>query len=340
MLPLITVAIPVYNRRDLTLQAVHSVLDQHVEELEILAIDDCSTDDVWDALNTIRDPRLRLVQNVTNLGLFGNFNRCLELARGKYIRVLCCDDRLVADCLKAEIAMMDANPSAVLLSTRGQLVRSGRDKVAIFARHLAAGLYPGRDAIRSSLWTYAYYGFNPFNYPSGILLRRTALLQKTRFDERMLVAGDVDFFLRVLRYGDLLVADRIGCEVLLHDGQVSRKLAKMGYHLREMWQLTLANRDVLAAGEIQRFVRQLGGHALAWELSSWLRQDRAAAAAYAALRQEMGIEHLSAGIGLSLVVAHRMGEMALGHLRGPFRPQPIVSNHSIRPEFPPHDLLM
>jgi glycosyltransferase involved in cell wall biosynthesis len=317
----VTVAIPVFNRRDMTLRAVRSGLDQNVDGLDVLAIDDGSTDDVWAALQGLHDSRLRLVRNPVNRGLFGNFNRCLDLAAGRYVRILCCDDRLTPGCLAAEVALMDANPSAALLSTRGHLVRSDGGLVTVFARLLRPGLYPSREAIRAALWVGAYYGLNPFNYPSGVLLRRAALGDAVRFDERMRVAGDVDLFLRVLRRGDLLVADQVGCEILHHDGQVNRQLVREGHHLRECWQLTLANRDVLPAGDVRRFVRQLAGQALAWEAYYRLTGDREAAAAYARVRSEMEVRPLAAALGMSALVALRLSDRALAHRYVPFRPR-------------------
>ena len=67
-----TVAIPVYNRRDLVQRALQSVLTQDIDDLDILVVDNCSDDGTWEALTAYRDPRLRLVRNERNVGLFGN----------------------------------------------------------------------------------------------------------------------------------------------------------------------------------------------------------------------------------------------------------------------------
>lgn len=322
MTPAVTVAIPVYNRRDLTLRAVESALGQDVPGLEVLAIDDCSTDDVWAALQGVRDPRLRLVRNPINLGLFGNFNRCLELARGDYVRLLCCDDRLVPGCLRAEAALLDARPDAAAVSTRGRLVRPDGTLHMVFARHLHAGFYPGPVAVRAALWVNAFHGFNPFNYPSGVLLRRSAVERAGPFDGRLKVAGDVDLFLRVLGYGGLIVADHFGCEILHHEGQVNRKLMQEGYHLRELWQITRSHRGALGRRLAAECDRQLAGQALAWELLFRARGDRAAAAAYTAIRREIGAGLPAAAAGAAILAAHRFAEWLLKYRRVPFRPHP------------------
>ncbi|GAI98190.1 unnamed protein product [marine sediment metagenome] len=111
-----TIAIPVYNREDLIRRAVESALAQNVPDLEILVVDNCSTDRTWDVLHTYSDSRLRLVRNERNMGLFGNFNRSLQLAQGKYFRLLCSDDKLPPNCLMSEIDMMEQHENVVLLS--------------------------------------------------------------------------------------------------------------------------------------------------------------------------------------------------------------------------------
>src|SRR5262249_12344827 len=169
-----TIAIPVYNRESLIRQALESALSQNVSGLEVLVVDNCSTDGTWEILCSYSDPRLRLVRNESNLGLFGNFNRCLELARGTCLRLLCSADRLSSDSLPKELGVMESQPTVALLSTRGHSVdESGRFQFTI-ADHLPTGIYPGRDAIYNALWVHAHYGHNPFNFPSGILLRREA----------------------------------------------------------------------------------------------------------------------------------------------------------------------
>ncbi len=61
--PLVSVVIPCYNREDTVEEAVRSVLAQSYDTLEVVAVDDNSEDRTWDVLQSIEDPRLRLVRN-------------------------------------------------------------------------------------------------------------------------------------------------------------------------------------------------------------------------------------------------------------------------------------
>lgn len=90
--PLISVIIPAYNHENYVAEAVHSVLQQDNVTLEVIAIDDGSTDGTLAVLSTIEDPRLH-VHHQANQGSQHTINRGLELASGDYLTILNSDDR-------------------------------------------------------------------------------------------------------------------------------------------------------------------------------------------------------------------------------------------------------
>ncbi len=89
--PLVTVAIPTFNRVDLVEQCVRSVVEQSYPNIEILVSDNASTDGTLDRLAAIDDERLRVITSTTNVGAIQNFNKCIDQARGDYF-VLAADD--------------------------------------------------------------------------------------------------------------------------------------------------------------------------------------------------------------------------------------------------------
>jgi glycosyltransferase involved in cell wall biosynthesis len=94
--PLISVLIPNYNYAKYVATAVDSALAQTYPNVEVVVSDNCSTDGAWELLNARygTDPRVRLHQNATNIGMARNFDRLLELARGEYVMCLSSDDFL------------------------------------------------------------------------------------------------------------------------------------------------------------------------------------------------------------------------------------------------------
>ncbi|MBN8901933.1 MAG: glycosyltransferase family 2 protein, partial [Rhodospirillales bacterium] len=72
--PEISVLMPAYNAERYIRQSIHSVLSQTFEDFELLVVDDGSTDTTPEILASVRDPRLRVLRNATNLGVVGALN--------------------------------------------------------------------------------------------------------------------------------------------------------------------------------------------------------------------------------------------------------------------------
>ncbi len=99
--PLVSVCVPLYNGSEYLEECLSSVASQDFVDFEVLIVDDCSTDDGPDIARRwiARDPRFRLIVNEKNLGLVGNWNRCIELARGEWVKFLFQDDLVAPQCL-------------------------------------------------------------------------------------------------------------------------------------------------------------------------------------------------------------------------------------------------
>lgn len=217
--PICTIAIPVYNREEMVKGAIESALRHARPDIEVLVIDNCSTDRTYEVAQNYDDPRLKVHRNPTNVGLFGNFNRCLELARGKYVCILCSDDRHLAGFLDAAIPAMEANPSAGIVTTRQRMIDLEGRFLRHEADHLKPGLYGGQDAIGGFLRFQAHYAFNIFSLPSGCLFRKDILDQIEPFPTQWKIVGDVELYLRMLERSDLLALDFEGVAVTYHLGQ-------------------------------------------------------------------------------------------------------------------------
>lgn len=302
-----TVAIPVFNRRDMVLHAVESALAQTVTELEVLVVDNCSTDGTWEALQTVVDPRVRLVRNERNVGLFGNFNRCIELAGGTYLRFLCSDDALAPNCLSEEIAAMEARPEAVLLSAQARRVLPSGGLLGAHADHFPAGVYPGRTAIAGTLKFKADYGYNPINYPSGVLLRTSAVRRVGGFDASMRMAADMDLFFRVLSTGDLLVLDRLGCDITIHPHQEGARLTGQTVVMEEEYLLLDRYGAALeSARERRRVNDRLGGMCLRFALGGWWQGSPASSRDHVALGRLHGTTMIGMVVSFVRLLARRV----------------------------------
>ena len=327
--PLCTIAIPVYHRMEkaLAFAAVESALAEPREDIEIVVIDDHTTDGTWDRLQAIvRDDRARLLRNERNLGLFPNFNRCLDEARGRYVRILCSDDSLEPGSLGVELDVMERHGDMALLTTRGRRVSPDGDVVGLQATALVEGYYRGDRGITAVLRANAQTGYNALNYPSGVLLRKTAADAAGRFRTDIRVSGDVEYFLRVLRQGALGVLDRVGCRVTVHEDQVGSRHALEPLVVDELFQLVDEFRGVLnghvSAGELRR---SIGGLSMWQALRSTLQGDAALATANLRAARTHGADVMDLATGF----AQLLGRRARWALRGPFAPHRVTPDRAL-----------
>jgi glycosyltransferase involved in cell wall biosynthesis len=295
------------------LRAVESALAQSVDDLEVLVVDNHSTDGTWESLLEVTDPRVRLVRNSHNLGLFENFNRCLDLASGTYLRFLCSDDSLAPDCLRHELVEMEAHPGAVLLSSSARRVLPDGNVLGTHADHFRPGRYAGDIAIAGVLRFTSEYGFNPLNYPSGILLRTEAVRRAGYFDTTMRIAADVDLFLRVLLEGDLLIVDRRGCDITIHREQEGARLTGDPVVMQE--QYLLLGRFGAALGSpraIRHVANQLGGLCLRFAIRAWFHGETRSARQYIAMAHAEGCTFPGMAMAVARIAALRALLRAFG----------------------------
>ena len=88
----VSVIIPAYNTEQYIGKAILSALNQTLRNIEVIVVDDCSTDNTVKVVQSFKDPRLKLLLNQENLGAGGARNRAIEVAQGKWIAVLDSDD--------------------------------------------------------------------------------------------------------------------------------------------------------------------------------------------------------------------------------------------------------
>lgn len=122
----VSVAIPVYNKAAHVRQAVESILHGTWKDLEVVAVDDRSTDNSLEVLRSIDDPRLRIIALPENRGPAGAMNAAIEACRGTYIARSDADDVTVPERLAWQVAYMDAHPH--IGASSGHLELMGQEK--------------------------------------------------------------------------------------------------------------------------------------------------------------------------------------------------------------------
>lgn len=98
--PFFSVCIPTFNTGHLIGEAIQSVLDNTFTDYEIIVSDNCSTDNTKEVVDSFQDDRIVYFCNPKNVGMYPNVTLCSQRATGKYIQILCADDKLSPFCLE------------------------------------------------------------------------------------------------------------------------------------------------------------------------------------------------------------------------------------------------
>lgn len=201
--PSLVVAIPLYNSEQYIAKTIHSVLTQSYQNFELIIIDNCSTDNSAKIVNSFDDSRVMYMKNKTNLGMYGNFNRCLKETQGyDYVLMLCSDDTIVPDYIQSKIYMFESHPELVMVCNSTQvLTAEGRN--LFIRRNMPSGIWDGKEILRRS----RIYG-NIFGEPSCVMFRGSILNSIGYFDVKFSYATDWEYYVRVASLGYVGFIDR------------------------------------------------------------------------------------------------------------------------------------
>ncbi len=208
-MPFISVIIPTYNRAELVLRAVDSVLAQTFEDFELIVVDDGSTDDTVSALKPYKD-RLRLIVQ-SHAGVSAARNHGLSIAQSELIAFLDSDDYWLPEKLDVQARFFSKNPKALICQTEETWFRHGR-RVNPGTKHRK----PSGEAFYRSLELCLIS-------PSSVMMRRKLFETVGTFDENLPACEDYDLWLRVTaRYPVHLLKEPLVVKNGGHEDQLSR----------------------------------------------------------------------------------------------------------------------
>jgi glycosyltransferase involved in cell wall biosynthesis len=232
---LVSVVVPAFNSSRTLAQALDSVLIQDYDPLEIIVVDDASSDQTADVAAAYSDRGVRLVRLSQNGGASRARNVGLHAVRGEYVAFLDADDVWHAAKLRRQIDLLESNPG-MSLATCDSVFADPSGKI-VKRSHVQHPPTAGADAWKALL----SHNFIP---TPTVVARKTALEQAGDFDCSLPMAEDLDMWIRLALVGDVGVVPEI--MVTIHDipGSLSKR------HVR--------NEQALLQPMLERYIREQG----------------------------------------------------------------------------------
>lgn len=256
--PLVSVVLPVHDGEAYLGAAIDSILRQSYRHLELIVIDDGSSDGSAALAESYADPRVRLVRNGCNLGLVATLNRGIDLARGEFIARMDADDIAAPQRLELQVRRMAEDPGLAVLGTD---ITYGDARGAVTGQ--PRGLARGPALVRWRLMR------GTCLYHPTVMLRRSAL-GDARYSADRIHAEDYDLWLRLSRHHRL---DNLPQRLLLHrrhaesvsvrhlETQLASAAGSLRGHVEECYGLALTPGQARALLDPRAFLERRGNDA-------------------------------------------------------------------------------
>jgi glycosyltransferase involved in cell wall biosynthesis len=195
--PLLTVAVPTYNGAPHLAEALRSILSQKGVAFELILADDRSADDTIEVARRTAGDRARIEVNSERLGLAGNWNHCVALARTPLVAIFHQDDVMRPGHLSAHVAAFLGEDRVGLVASASEVIDEGGKEVPdnVVER---AGLGPGDRLLEPGDLAEAMAVGNPLRC-SAVTLRVGAFNDAGGFDPSYRYVVDWEFWLRLSR---------------------------------------------------------------------------------------------------------------------------------------------
>ncbi len=234
--PLVSVVIPAYNVGPWVRNAVESALRQSCRNLEVLVVNDGSTDDTAERLSDLADPRLRIISRPRG-GLSEARNTGIRLAAGKYVAFLDGDDEWMRDKLDYHVEVLDCRPEIDFTFSLSRAIDEQGDTLGRTSRR-ASGYVSLRRLLVDNL----------VSNGSSAVVRRDVLVRTGGFDATLRACEDYDMWIRIasLRPNNGWCIPRaLTCYRIRH-GQMTKDIARM----QSEWERVRAKARSIAPADV------------------------------------------------------------------------------------------
>lgn len=289
-MPLVSVVLTSYNHAPYLPQAIESALGQTLKDIEIVAIDDASTDGSQDILQRYAD-RVQVVLHESNRGTYATLNEGISLTNAPFIAILNSDDVWLPQKLEKQVAVMESDTRIGLVHTGFRVIDAEGNPIEGNPLGIRFHPNPQGDLLAELLTRNLFI-------TSSVMFRRECVERCGVFEEHLFGMGDWDLWLRIAEHytigyvpealtlyrlhgqNTMYQSERMLADDLwIHEERIRKRIPELlkhdGWRMRRAVGIALAALGVIYGRMGQRdrareaFVESLRHHP--WRLKTWLR---------------------------------------------------------------------
>ena len=235
MMAEVTVAIPTYNGALYLEECLESAINQTFSDIEIVIVDDCSTDGTPDIAEKFSrlDSRIKILRNKTRLGLVENWNKSIQYSTGEWIKFLFQDDVLYESCiekmLRAAGSTQTGGAGSFVVGERNFVIENGvEDGLRQFYENSVVTLndiFRGKSHILPEEFSGAILergvGLNFIGEPTSVMIRREIFFQYSVFNQNLIHLCDLEYWTRIGTNQGLVYVPEIVIDFRVHNRSAS-----------------------------------------------------------------------------------------------------------------------
>ena len=239
----VSIFIPAFNAGQFITASIQSVIDQTYTNWELLIVDDNSSDDTYArALIFTSDNRIKVERNHTNLGMVGNWNRCIKNLAGEFLVKLDADDHWHSSMLEKSIAVMNKYPKVGLVFSKyinvdhnNRIIGGSEIRLPEFAREKPLSCV---NIVRLGADKMLQFSI----LRQGVSLFRREVVERVGVFSYLITkdtqaSSDVEFYFRVGAHYDIFCIDEVLYFYRIHSSSISKKDEDSGLSARKLYEL-------------------------------------------------------------------------------------------------------
>jgi radical SAM superfamily enzyme YgiQ (UPF0313 family)/glycosyltransferase involved in cell wall biosynthesis len=217
--PKVSIVVTMYNRESYIEQCINSILTQDYANLEIILIDDCSTDGTVDRVKKyLNDDRVKLYVNKENIGVYKNCEEALKYVTGEWVVFLASDDYFVDNTFISQAVEKTKKFSGIVVVC-GSVKLLYEDKNQVYdIGDAVEGIFDGKEVFLQGVHIWD----NFFRTSIGAMIMKTSLIKNVNIFASSVPDNDIEIFFRLCLKGKIYKTGKPAMMFRIHKNNMAK----------------------------------------------------------------------------------------------------------------------